>query len=73
MRLRDISLKVMWEKQRTDTLLPPPQIKEAECDPALLTRGPIPDPPRKDRASSSAMTPADSLSPIWRLAVGCLW
>ena len=23
-------------------LLPPPQSEEAECDPALLTRGPIP-------------------------------
>ena len=55
MRLRDISLKVMWEKQRTDTLLPPPQSEEAEFDPALLTRGPIPQssPKPEDGASSS--------------------
>jgi hypothetical protein len=38
-RLSDIGLKVMWEKQRTDPLLPPPQSEEAEFDP-LCKLGP---------------------------------
>jgi len=32
-RLSDIGLKVTWKKQRTSTLLPPPQSEEAEFDP----------------------------------------
>jgi len=32
--------KVMWEKQRTSTLLPPPQSEEAEFD-LLCHLGPI--------------------------------
>jgi hypothetical protein len=31
--LSGIGLTVMWEKQRTSTLLPPPQSDEAEFDP----------------------------------------
>jgi len=38
--VRGIGLKVMWEKQRTDTLLPPPQSEEAEFYSALPTGGP---------------------------------
>ena len=48
-------------------LLPPPQSEEAEFDPALLTRGPIPNPHSlRIGPLSSAMTSADSLSLILR-------
>jgi hypothetical protein len=36
--LRDIGLTVMWEKQRTSTLLPPPQSEEAEFYPLCQLR-----------------------------------
>jgi len=36
--LSDIGLTVMWEKQRTSTLLPPPQSEEAEFYPLCQLR-----------------------------------
>jgi hypothetical protein len=39
-RLRGISLKVIWEKLKNKHLLLPPQSEEAEFDSALLPTGP---------------------------------
>jgi len=40
--LSGIGLTVMWEKQRTSTLVPPPQSEEAEIDPLCQLEGPSP-------------------------------
>ena len=37
MRLRDISLKVIWDQAKNKHLVPPPQSEEVELSSALLT------------------------------------
>src|SRR5262249_6027153 len=56
-RLNDIGLKVMWEKQRTSTLLRPPQSEEAEFDPLcrLRPRPGMPPIPPAGASSSDAV------------------
>jgi len=66
--LNNIELKVIWEKQRTSTLLSPPQSEEAEFKSALPTKalaGQVPLRPGP-LASVSVMSSDDRLSLILR-------
>ena len=61
-------MKVTWEKQRTSTLLPPPQSAEAEFDP-LCQLGPRPEVvagAASPRRSGAFMTSREGLSLILR-------